>query len=214
MKNDENYVWIFLLRKKKRSYNWVVLSSVQKLRCFIVQDRGVKLIECFKVRCLWFYVMVWRRTRRYGRSSVGQNPASGSLTSGISVSFSSWPISISSGMEDTVLVVVVELPAFDGGAQPVSPVLSEAAAASRKAFDLSFATAAVTDLFTKRPLTLSRRSARFFRQLYRIFLFHTRRVRLLWNLAMIAARSAGVYIPIRPCLLYTWGDMMQNSVRC
>ena len=53
-------------------------------------------------------------------------------------------------------------------------------------------TVVVCDLFTNRPFTLNRRSARFFRQLYRIFLFHTRRVRLLWNLAMMAALSAGV----------------------
>ena len=53
-------------------------------------------------------------------------------------------------------------------------------------------TASVVVLLTNRPFTLNRRSARFFRQLYRIFLFHTRRVLLLWNLAMIAALSAGV----------------------
>ena len=153
------------------------------------------------------YVMVWRRSRRYGWSSVGQNPASGSVTSGISVSRSAWSTSISSGIGAMVELVVevfsFALPFFSAGLIP------------RVWGDSFVTTAGVAVLFTKRPLTLNRLSARFFLQLYRIFLFHTRRVRLLWNLAMIAALSAGVYIPIRPFLLYTcWDEKYFQELSC
>ena len=160
--------------------------------------------------------MVWRRSLLNGWSSVGQNPASRSVTSGISVSSSSSSSSlfvVSSVFPGIHWIAVSSFISVQ--ALETSLVLADVAfsppsviAVAALVVTLLFAIAVVVelaafslfedeewrddDLLTKRPLIRNRRSARFFRQLYLIFLFHTRLFLFFWNLAIIAALSAGV----------------------
>lgn len=119
--------------------------------------------------------MVWRRLRRYGMSSVGENPASGSFTSGMS----------SSSATSEELVAAEDSSTTERLSSAVVAVTS-ASAWSR------LASCSCSDRFTNLPLTRRRRSARLLRQLYLIFLFHTRRERLPLYRAIIAWRSDAV----------------------
>lgn len=125
----------------------------------------------------YHYVIVWRRTLLYGCELVGTNSASGSFTSGISTSSPPHDVVSSVSCIGTVVDVVAVVRLF----LPPANFLTT-----------GFFFCCSTARLTNRPFTLIRRSARFFRQLYRIFLFQTRRPRLELNLAIMAARSRGV----------------------
>src|SRR6056300_1214376 len=142
--------------------------------------------------------MVYRLVLRYGISSVGLNPASSSLTSGIASS-------LSSSRSSPSFTVVRGLPEVGGDEffdRGIFSSFADISVADAAAFSSSDGGgefeggefAASTARLTNRPFTRIRRSAKFLRQLYLIFLFHTRRARLALNFWIIAARSAGVYI--------------------
>lgn len=175
----------------------------------------------------WFlvHVIVWRRVLRYGCFDVGWNPASGSFTSGMSTSISSCtgargPPGGADGIgdvvreEDALLVPLDESvvaasclcfcfpsPSWGWGWPSFWCLLLLLLSLLGLGCCWACAFSCSTERFTKRPFTLILRSAKLLRQLYRIFLFQTLLVRLLLNLAIMAARSAGVYIPMRPFLL-------------